>query len=365
LQNNDSTDDAEPEIKGSILWGSGGISILPHGNFPLLEVVTRVLLQRKDYERLIAILMQQLDREENQKVWSSLLTFFRYIQPQDKTRLTEFYKRLFEKYPGLSTTREAAIFLAYVHWTAPEFVRSVLSRWKDNDAPLVQQAYGELITLIRLSRQDLEWPVPPVDQMLKEGSSHARTGLAYAAAHVWAETDDNDDLASTLMEQVLVVGDDKAWSAAFDLFRIVDEVTPSTAWVRVLKTIANQISTRPPVNSTFVIQRLQTLLPHQAMLVAEIATALVEKWREGLRDLRTSTAAVAPELVDIAITIHRLGPDTREPGIKLFEGLLDVDAYAARETLNQIDNRFRSAAPVHRRRLPRRNRAPRRARRAS
>ena len=85
---------------------------------------------------------------------------------------------------------------------------------------------------------------------------------------------------------------------------------------------------------------------------------------EGLFAAPTHQSAVAPELVDIAITIHRLGPDTRELGIALFENLLDINSYSARETLEQIDNRFRNSAPRPRRRLPRRNRE-RRTRRAA
>jgi hypothetical protein len=63
------------------------------------------------------------------------------------------------------------------------------------------------------------------------------------------------------------------------------------------------------IESSFIVDRLQTLLPHQALLVAKIARSLVEKWSGELGDLRTGTAADAPALVDLAITLHRLGPD--------------------------------------------------------
>jgi hypothetical protein len=85
-----------------------------------------------------------------------------------------------------------------------------------------------------------------------------------------------------------------------------------------------------------------------------------------MADLRTGTAAVGPELVDIAITLHRLGPQTRQAGLELFEKLLTINAYTAQETLDQIDNRFRDNAPSARVRLPRRNRRPaKRSRRAT
>ena len=99
----------------------------------------------------------------------------------------------------------------------------------------------------------------------------------------------------------------------------------------------------------------------QALLVAKIARGLVEKWGAELGDLRTGTAADAPALVDLAITLHRLGPETREAGTSLFEDLLVVSTYTARDTLDQIDNRFRNSAPRARQRLPHRaRRSPRR-----
>ncbi len=104
-----------------------------------------------------------------------------------------------------------------------------------------------------------------------------------------------------------------------------------------------------------MIDRLQTLLPHEAPLVARIAKELVANWRDERGDMRTGTAATAPDLVDLAMTLHRLGPATREIGTSLFEDLLGIDAYSARQTLDEIDHRFRSPRGPVRRRLPRRS----------
>src|SRR5258705_13884491 len=117
----------------------------------------------------------------------------------------------------------------------------------------------------------------------------------------------------------------------------------------------------PRLNSTFVVDRLETLLPHEAPLVARVVQGLVDKWREELGDIRTGTAATAPQLVNLAVTLHRLGPTTREVGTRLFEQLLDIDAYTARGTLDEIDNRFRPERAIQRPRLPRRARRSHRA----
>ena len=289
----------------SVLWGIGGMSILPHGNFPILEAIARILLQRKDYGLLLKTLSDHLSRPEDEKVWIALLRLFQFIRAEDKTALSDFYRSLFEKYPRLSTSREAAILLAQIHWTVPELVRDILARWRTHSSPFVQQAYGELTTLISLVRTDLDWPEKSTKDILSsEPSALVRTGAAFAAVNVWTDTNDRGK-ASSLIRDLAKDASDETWKAIIDIFRLVDEITPDADWVQILRAIGEQIPHQSRFMSTFIIERLQTLLPHHADLVASISRALVEKWQSDLGDLRTSGAGVAPELVDIAITLHR------------------------------------------------------------
>jgi nucleoside phosphorylase len=123
--------------------------------------------------------------------------------------------------------------------------------------------------------------------------------------------------------------------------------------LRALASPGTDVSAAP---SSFVIERLQALLPHDAELIAAIAGKLVDAWRRELGDLRTGTAATAPQLTDLALTLHRLGGTSRQSGVALFEAMIEIDAYGARETLAEIDGRFGSAQAVARQRLPRQRR---------
>lgn len=181
----------------------------------------------------------------------------------------------------------------------------------------------------------------------------ARIGASYAAVNLWQEHKWRAT-ASDVIQAIMPQTDECTWSAIFDLFRVADEITPEPEWIALLKIMAEHSSTTRRVDSTFVVDRLQTLLPHQAQLVARIAKRLVANWRSELGDLRTGTAMVSRDLVDMAITLHRLGPDTREVGTSLFEDLRFISAYTAQETLHEIDNRFKSVPLPARRRLPRR-----------
>ena len=59
---------------------------------------------------------------------------------------------------------------------------------------------------------------------------------------------------------------------------------------------------------------------------------LISDWRKEIGDRETTAAMAAQELVDLAVTLHRLGPNTRGVGTKLFEELLEIDTHEARQT---------------------------------
>jgi hypothetical protein len=351
----DGTSTQSPD-RGSVLWEQGGLSVLPGGNFPILEAITRIYLQRRAYEGLLAAYGKHLQINENPKVWEALLRYFQYIRPENPESLAKFLSALFERYPGLLDTHAAAFMLAHLHWHIPEAVHGVILRWKCDERARVQQTYGELVALIALVQPTLEWPQSLLKELVEVNEMPwARVGATYTAVNLWNDQKKRPAV-SRLLKTIVPNADEPTWAAIFDLFRLVDEITPEEEWVSLLEVISEHIGRANHIESSFIVERLQSLLPHQALLVGKIARGLVENWGGKLGDFTTSTAANAQALVDLAITLHRLGPETREAGTSLFESLLVVSTYTARETLDQIDNRFRNTAPRARRRLPRRAR---------
>jgi hypothetical protein len=345
---------------GSILWGMHGITILPHGTYPALETLTHALLVRNEHERLLTLLSEHLNRESDPKIWEALFRLLAYLRPTDPQALTSFYIALFDRFPALAESLEAVFLLARLQWSAPDFVRHILPRLQSSDDPRMQQAYGELVTLIALMQPTLVWANERLETLLShKEASPQRIGTAYAAVNLWHE-DGRMAPALEVIKALAFDADPPVWNAIFDLFRLTDDIPPSPEWTSLLETIAENIERVGSASAHFVIQRLQTLLPHCAGTVATIALGLVQNWRNELGDMRTGTAAVSPDLVDLAITLHRLGPETRDSGTQLFEFLLEIDAYSARETLAQIDNKFNETRRPVRRRLPRRSQNPRR-----
>jgi len=349
--------------QGSILWGLGALSILPGGNFPILSALTSILLKSKEEgrNRLMAILNEHLSRERNPKVWQALLIRLSHAGGSTPQVVSKFLRALFARYPTLLETHETVYLLAYAqHWD-DLLVHDLIATWGVAKNPMLRQAQGELVGMVSIVRNSARWTTMR-DKLLERGSPEAKVGLAYAGANLWVETQFHAAAGSLLTG--LIPGADKfRMSAILDVFRICDDLAPVPTTLTFLRTLA-----APEVNlvgapSTFVVEKLQSLLPHAADVIGDIALKLVEEWRSDLSNIQTATSIVAPQLTDLAITLHRLGGVSRDTGVTVFEALIDIDAYGARDALVEVDGRFGIYQTSARRRIPRRaaNRAKRRA----
>lgn len=360
------TPEDDPDAR-SLLWGYGGMSVVPGGAYPILHALVRHFLVVQDKEGLCELLQQCLSKNLRLTVWQHLLPTLRFIRPPEggnATSAIDVIGGIVARYPALRGSKDLAFLLGHMHWWAPEFVEQELVHWRSLTGRTVQQGYGELVALLAFLHPDREWPRTELATIEQGGSSHARAGAALTAVNLWGEAAQRDR-ATAFLVRLIPSASEAEWGAIFDLFRINDELLPDENTAVLIEAIADHLSDAPNVSATFIVDRLQALLPHEATLVARLATGLVEKWRNELGDIRTGTAAHASDLVDLAVTLHRLGPTTREEGTHLFELLIDIDAYEARATLDEIDSRFRPSRSIRRPRLRRREKVRKNRRRAA
>lgn len=350
----------EDGIHRSLLWGHGGFSMVPGGEYPILEALIRIRLERKEFDEIDEMLRVYLDRCKDPEVWDNVLRYVPYMHPKNGLRRAALLERLFNEVPTLIESREAAHVVARAHWWNADFVDSQLDRWTNSKSRAARQAYGEIVAAAALLQPALGWAQLRLDRLVEDKAFlDARTGAALTAANLWPDASLRAR-AGALLTRLLAVGESGVWEGTFELFRVTDELVPDPPTVSLLTAIADQIGTAPRLEANFVAERLGTLLPHEAELVGRLAECLMETWQRDLGDIRTRTAAAASELVDLAVTLHRLGPETQEIGTTLFERLIESDAWEARMTMDEIDNRFLDEAPPRRRRLARRRRDARR-----
>lgn len=353
------TKDDERLKDESVIWALGGATTLPQGNFNLLSALTSILLSRKEEgrDRLIAIFEEHLARETNPNVWKALLYRLSNAGGSAPAVVSDFLRKLFARWPKILTTRSAIIFLAYAQRWDDQLVFDLISEWPGSDRPILKRAYGELVGLVAMAKGGDKWKDAQA-AILSTDSGEAKLGLAYAAANLWSEPDFHEK-AGVILAELVHGAESRRIGAIMEVFRLVDDLVPDTSTVALLKALADPATSLAGAPAHFVVERLQSLLPHQADLVAAVATKLVAAWRDELGDIRTGTVTAAPQLTDLALTLHRLGGPSREAGVTIFEAMIEIDAYGARDTLQEVDGRFGPHPVSARRRLPRRTRSNR------
>lgn len=339
---------------GSFLWGHGGLSVLPGGNFNVLSALASILLSRKEAgrDRYFAILEDHFPRERDPRIWKALLYRLGNAGGSTPEAVSIFLRKLFARFPEILPTREAVIFLAHAQRWDDQLVFDLICDWRKSDRAFLQQAYGELVGLASTINARSNWALAR-DEIIGAGSDQTKIGLAHAAVNL--RTNEKVEVGANQTLIALLKGATKELVAVvMDVFRVTDELVPDTSTVQLLRALADPATDVSAAPSHFVVERLQALLPHEAELVARIAEKLVAAWRGELADMRTGTAIAAPQLTDLALTLHRLGGPSRQSGVDLFEAMIEIDAYGARDTLAEIDGRFGSHQAAARQRLARR-----------
>ena len=337
----------------SLLWGHGGLSLVPSGAYPTLEALVLHRRARGEYDQLDEMLERHLDRCKNPEFWEQVLIYLPSPDSANHARETALIKRVFAEVPSLVGSRIGARLLPKaLSWNA-DLAESELARWRDANSPAARQAYGEIATIASIMRPNLGWPREYTEELFRdEALEDARAGAALTAAHCWPAAGFRP-AAGDLLTRLLAYDHPEIWRAACEVFRLADTLSPDPPTISLLSAIERSPERVPHSHASLMVERMGTLLPFEALLVARVARGLLQVWRDQLGDTQTDAALAAPDLIHVALTLHRLGPETREIGTDLFEQLLAIDAWEARQVLDELDNRFRDQATRRRRRLPR------------
>ncbi|MET3371814.1 hypothetical protein ABIC89_000855 [Variovorax boronicumulans] len=340
-----------------LLSGHRPATFLPSGDFSAISALVRSRLDRREWSDVVRILRAYLAVSGDRRIWQALVEFIIYLQPGDPDERPALLRDIFASVPTLAGTEGGALVLAYAHWYAPGVVMIELERWRVTPGTSAHRGYGELIALIALVNSPVPSVLDRLDNIAVDPAlEEARAGAAMTAAQLWPNKQFRVK-ATDLLIRMLESNERSVWHAVFTVFSLIDGLHPEEQTIRLLRAISIKLADAPPPEETYVVERLATLLPHEASLVAEIAATLVRLWRDQLGDIRTAKAAVSGDLFNLAMTLHRIGPGTRNAGLQIFEYLLEIDAFQSREMLDEIDNRFREGAAPGR---PRLRRKPRR-----
>lgn len=354
--NEEAQSEEDAAVNRSLLWGYGGLGMLPGGDVPVADAIVHIRLLRQEPAKALEFLSRYLDRQKRVKAWEVLARHLPSLWKAEEATPGKLFDRLLSEVDGIVGSKPFAQFLSSTQKVDHELVERHLDKWRNTPTRAARQAYGEIVGLDALLRPEHAASARRLEDIVADVAlDAAQVGVSLSAAHVFAQEPDRRVEAANLLARLLDLANPGVWNATFELFRLTKELVADDATTTLLRAIVEGLPRSPRLNPSFVVDRLATLLPHQAQLVGELALGLVAKWNAELSDIRTPTAMTTAALVDLALTIHRLGPETREIGLILFEQLIDIDGYEAREVLDEIDNRFRPAASRARQRVRRRS----------
>ena len=356
----DGSEEQQDVAARSIFWGHGDRFEPAVGDFEMLEATIRIHLARNDFDQLHDTLCAYLDRCRDPRAWSRVLDIAHFPNSAQTACEIAFLERAFREVPRLVECRSAAILLVNSHRWSEEFADSLLDRWRDAQSPPARQGHGEIVACTALLQPGAAWALARLDVLIENPAlEEASAGAALSAAHRWTDSDARAG-AWNILERLLPGGEPGVLQAVTEIFAIAREWSADRPTESLLTALADRPYLPTGHNANLIPEQLASLMDDYPVLVARVANRLVTAWRKELADIRTSTAMAAQPLVDLSVNLHRLGGETREMGIELFEELLEIDAFEARQTRDEIDNRFRDQGSIQRPSLRRTRRTTRR-----
>lgn len=336
----------DKETVGSILWGDRGFYVVPQGSYTILETLTKAFLLKRPVasDRWLTVLETHLLRNDKANVWHKMVRYFRYLSNCDCSRATNFLSDMFNKYPAVRDSREGAILTANVQsWIPHDYFYNWITSLRDTKWKDGPQAYAEILLLHHAWYPDEEWASNEVDKILLNNQVYKdviamRLGFAYSVSHLWSESKYRK-MSTSVISKLISEENEEIQKAIADIFRIVDTLLPDDYTRTLLDLLCEHPNVLQKAHNIFIVERLQDLLPLEPDRVYSICKTMLQHNGSDLSNISTSFSAAAPEMINIALTLQRLGGDYRKYGLELFEKLLELNAYGAKDTLMELDHR--------------------------
>jgi nucleoside phosphorylase len=330
-----------------LFWGGGGFRSVPFGSYSVLRALTYGYLLRTpaETERWLGSLEQHLKRREQSATWQAIADDLKWLRNcKDKSRAARFLLNLFQRFPRALASIEGGLLLTSLwHIIEPQETSLLLHEVRDSCWPDGPQAFGELLCVRALWFPEEEATTRELDALLEpceltEELTLIRTGIGFAASRLWEEPP-YKERATEILVRLMPQANESVTSAIMDVFVAADEMGADMHTRKLLTELLVNRDLLESASSEFLVERLLDLLPFEVDLVYALSHLLVRTRGKELQTLRTTLATSAPHLVNIALTIQRIGGEYRAKGLDLFEDLLVLDVYDAQAAINELDLR--------------------------
>jgi nucleoside phosphorylase len=345
----------------SVLWRHTGGAFHVDNSFWLLLTATEGYLSRipPDTDQWLEMLEGLLNDKLPVNAWKHYLSNLRDIRLDgvDKNRGIKLIGAIYASMPELLETTEGVLLIANIADLFPEAeLRTRLDLLRQSAAPVIRQAYGELITLIAFRDEEHVWASDLLESEMAACEDADRIdesiamGIAHAAANLWDEPRARKDSAAILC-RLVPVATDKIGHAIAGVFWAKEDFAVSDETEQLFQQLATNPEKLPNIPINDLVPHMVGILPHKRHVVLSLCQAILTS-----RTQEDDLFEVGPQLVSIAMTLQRFA-DTRADALSLFEQLLKRGLDDAFRALQHVDIRppaLPIRAPRERRRRRRR-----------
>ena len=333
------------EDNKSLLWDDRATRSVPQGNYHFLNTLMCGYLCRKPpgYDHWLAVLERHLKRHENPAVWREVAEDLWRLVGADRQRATTFMEPFICSRPDVLFSVTGTRLIARVYsWLSEELLERFINSWITGSRVHGPQAAGEIMAL-RLCRNPDSPKIKGQIENVLTGADYGPSvvdrlhlGITHTLVAAWGEPALRA-LTTSLLLRLMSMGSELVMNALSAIFQKCDPLPADDHTHKLLEAMLD----RPSIlagGSYFLIEGLKGLLREglNPNLVHKVANALILEKGKALGDLSTSWALYAGDLVDIALTLHRIS-ETREAGLDLFERLMDVSSYGLDDRIAMID----------------------------
>lgn len=347
----DKEDAEEKDQAGSILWGYGGIIILPDGNYPVLSALTRACLSLEppNADKWLSILESHLRREERLKVWGALAHHLRWLNCADHDLAQRFLLNLFRAYPGLCDFKTGVLLIANSqHWISAHTANALLHMLFATRSLFSAQASGEILMLRFVLKDDEQHTLlEELERILTRTredsfSIRCRIGIAYATAELWTEADFRTKAHPYLL-RLLGDHDENVVAAAARIFS-ERKLKPDAQSREVLAYVAERPNLLRQIANDDLGECLISMLEVTPLLASTVARSILDAVGDDFFNHKSSRYFLAEHLLTVALRLQEMGAPHQELGAHIFERLLEFNTPETRSVVLDLDKRTTNMA---------------------
>ena len=334
---------------GSVIWQSHRMIMLPHGNYPILETISRACLLPKPplTDRWLSVLEEHLLRDEDPDVWKVLSIYWLpNLAFANKNRSERFLDAFFSKYPQVMNSTDGAVLIGRTQsWVSESFVSKWLDQLKNSDWKLGAQAYAEIILLRHAWFPECSWAKETIKDIFSvkyeesEKMIDLLVGAAYTAVELWSEPQYRI-LGTEFLLRLIPTPDNRVLRAISHIFGRENTLFYDDNMKRILDSLCTYPNVLANDRTGYLIEALENIVIIDPDRVYQICSAIVDKLGKKLTNIAQSSAIWSENLINIALALNRLDMPHRERGLELFEKLLNLGVWRVRETLLELDRRL-------------------------